>query len=308
MEYQRVHGRHRIWGLARQQHGVVSRRQLLELGFHPQAIKRRIASGRLHPVRRGVYAVGSPWLSGRGLVMAAVLACGPRAAASHETAAALWGIRPPRAGPVEVSVPGHSRPRPRGVVVHRRRHRDGLTRLDGIPLTTPVTTLVDLATRLTAGQLEAAVNEADKRDLTDPEALRRALDSMAGHSGLAALTKLLDQATLTLTDSELERRFLQVVRQAGLPRPRTGHFVNGFRVDFDWPELGLVVETDGLRYHRTPVQQARDRLRDQAHTAAGLTPLRFTHAQIAFEPAQVQATAVVRRLLGRRVSAPAGAD
>jgi very-short-patch-repair endonuclease len=74
--------------------------------------------------------------------------------------------------------------------------------------------------------------------------------------------------------------------------------VNEFRVDFYWPELGLVVETDGLRYHRTPAQQARDRERDQAHLAAGRTPLRFTHAQVRFEPDRVRATlgSVTRRL------------
>jgi very-short-patch-repair endonuclease len=66
--------------------------------------------------------------------------------------------------------------------------------------------------------------------------------------------------------------------------------LNGFKVDFYWPDLGLVVETDGLRYHRTPAQQARDRLRDQAHTAAGLTPLRFTHSQVAYERAHVRRT------------------
>lgn len=85
---------------------------------------------------------------------------------------------------------------------------------------------------------------------------------------------------------------------AGLSPPRTGSRVNGFKVDFYWPDLGLVVETDGLRYHRTPKQQAKDRLRDQAHTAAGLTCLRFTYAQVALEPAHVRATlaAVVGRL------------
>jgi very-short-patch-repair endonuclease len=75
--------------------------------------------------------------------------------------------------------------------------------------------------------------------------------------------------------------------------------VNGFKVDFYWPDLGLVVETDGLRYHRTPAQQARDRIRDQTHAAAGLTPLRFTHAQVKYEPTRVEETlvAVARRLL-----------
>jgi very-short-patch-repair endonuclease len=63
-----------------------------------------------------------------------------------------------------------------------------------------------------------------------------------------------------------------------------------FPVDFFWPDLGLVVETDGLRYHRTPAQQARDRVRDQALSAAGLTPLRFTRAQVRFDPGHVEAT------------------
>jgi very-short-patch-repair endonuclease len=102
--------------------------------------------------------------------------------------------------------------------------------------------------------------------------------------------ELLDRRTFRLTDSELERRLLPIVRRVGLPPPETGAEVNGFRVDFYWPDLGLVVETDGLRYHRTPAQQARDRLRDQMHLAAGTTPLRFTHAQVRFEPEHVEGT------------------
>ena len=102
------------------------------------------------------------------------------------------------------------------------------------------------------------------------------------------LRKLLDRQTFTLTDSALERLFLPIARRAGLPPPLTGQLVNGYKVDFYRPALALVVETDGLRYHRTPAQQARDRLRDQAHLAAGLRPLRFTHGQVKFEPAYVQ--------------------
>jgi len=101
-----------------------------------------------------------------------------------------------------------------------------------------------------------------------------------------------------MTDSELERRFLPLVDQAGLPRPLTQQRLNGFKVDFFWPGLGLVIETDGLRYHRTPAEQARDRLRDQTHTAAGLTQLRFTHAQVRYEAAHVRRTlaAIAHRL------------
>jgi very-short-patch-repair endonuclease len=99
--------------------------------------------------------------------------------------------------------------------------------------------------------------------------------------------------------------FLRLVRSARLPTPQTGIVLHGFRVDFFWPDLGLIVETDGLRYHRTPVQQARDRRRDQALAAAGLTTLRFTHAQIRFEPSEVREVlvAVIARLAGRRAAA-----
>jgi very-short-patch-repair endonuclease len=108
-----------------------------------------------------------------------------------------------------------------------------------------------------------------------------------------------------MTRSELERRFLPIARRVGLPPPLTKHHVNGYEVDFYWPELGLVVETDGLRYHRTPQQQARDLLRDQAHAAAEVERLRFTHDQIAHDPAHVERilAAVVRRLsLSRNTS------
>jgi very-short-patch-repair endonuclease len=283
------------WRLARRQHGVISRRQLLALGFGPQAIKHRVKSGRLHPRWRGVYAVGRPELTRRGTWMAAVLACGERAALSHSSAAALWQIRP-LDDRIEVTLRGSGARRRPGIVVHRAE-RD-VVRLDAIPVTTPACTLVDLATQLADDDLEAAVNAADKRDLIDPEALRRELEPLAGRHGVARLRALLDRRTFTLTDSSLERRFLPIARAVGLPRPETGLHLNGYKVDFYWPHLGLVVETDGLRYHRTPAQQARDRVRDQAHAAAGLTPLRFTRAQVRFDPAHVRATlgAVATRL------------
>jgi very-short-patch-repair endonuclease len=108
-----------------------------------------------------------------------------------------------------------------------------------------------------------------------------------------------------LTDSELERRFLALVRSARLPQPLTRQVVNGFRVDFYWGDLGLIVETDGLRYHRTPSQQTRDRRRDQAHAAEGLTTLRFTHAQVRFESGEVVdvLARVIGRLIARRTAA-----
>jgi hypothetical protein len=217
------------WALARRQHAVVGREQLLALGFTAKAIKHRIAIGRLHPKWRGVYAVGRPELTRRGEWMAAVLSCGPTAALSHASAAALWGLRPDRGGIEVVVAPGMARERP-GIVVHRGA-RD-VARVDAIPVTSATCTLVDLAATLPAEEIEAAINEADKRDLIDPEALREALEAMAVRRGLKALKRILDRRTFTLTDSQLEPRFRPLARAAGLPRPQTRVYVDGFRVDF----------------------------------------------------------------------------
>lgn len=240
--------------------------------------------------------------------MAAVLSCGPEAFLSHGDAAALQGFRPAPPGPIEVTVrAGSHRHRP-GIVIHRRTEirPDDVTKRHGIPVTSPACTIVDIATRLDPRALEAAVNEADKLGLIDPEALRAAAARMGRRPGARAVRQLLDRQAFTLTDSELERRFLPLARAAGLPAPATQRALNGFRVDFYWPDLGLVVETDGLRYHRTPGQQRRDRRRDQTHAAAGLTPLRFTHDQVAYEPDDVRATlaAVARRLRSRAWKPP----
>jgi very-short-patch-repair endonuclease len=218
--------------------------------------------------------------------MAAVLACGDSAVLSHSSAAALWRIGRAQGGLVEVSLPSSSRRRHPGIRIHRRPSlnlpRD-LTREYGIPCTTPIQTLIDMSLRLDRLGVERMINEADKYNLTHPPQLREALEARTGDKGVARLRHILDRRTFRLTKEDLERRFLPLAREAGLPAPRTGQFVNEFEVDFYWPDLGLVVETDGLRYHRTPAEQARDRLRDQAHTAAGLTPLRFTHEQVRYE-------------------------
>jgi very-short-patch-repair endonuclease len=262
----------------------------LALGFSAAAIRHRLEEGRLHPKWRGDYAVGRPELTRDGVWMAATLTC--KGALSDSAAAALWQVCRDT-GRIEVTVPKGRRAERPGIVVHRRQVETTTRR--GIPVTSLVQTFVDISKTLTDDELEAAVNEADKVDLITPEKLRKALD---GRRGASKLKKILDRRNFVLTDSALERRFRPIARRAGLPTPQTRTNVNGFRVDFYWPDLRLVVETDGLRYHRTPTQQARDRLRDQTHAAAGLTPLRFTHAQVAYEPDHVRATlaAVAARL------------
>ena len=290
------------WALARAQHGVVARRQLAALGFGEKAIRHRIATGRLHPVWPGVYAVGRPELTRKGRWMAAALACGEAAFLTHRSAGALYGICEELPGRTEIGVLRGHLVGPRDLRVRRRRSlpaRDVGTE-DRIPVTSPTRTLIDLATELPDKLLIRAVNEADKLDVIGFAALRGGLGARAGVPGVKRLTALLDRDTFVLTVDELERRFLPLAREVGLGLPLTAETINGYEVDFFWPDLRLVVETDGLRYHRTPAAQARDARRDQAHTAAGYTRLRFTHHQVRHEPAYV------RQILRMTVSRLAG--
>ncbi len=303
------------WDLEKQQHGVVTRAQLLELGFGEEAIRHRLASGRLHRLLRGVYAVGRPEVSEVGWWMAATLACGPQALLSHRSAAALLKIRrPQRYSLTEVVVPAHSTKRWPGIRAYRRARScadrspardDSGSLLDGagesilssedippplrwrlvhnIPVTGPAVVLVDLASCLPTGQLEAAVNEADHLDLVDPETLRAVLDLLPRRPGLRRLRDLLDAVGLALTTTKLERRFRPLALEVGLPMPVTQARPGSHRVDFYWEDLGLVVETDSLRYHRTAFKQAADKRRDNAHVLSDLLTLRFTHGQVAYE-------------------------
>jgi very-short-patch-repair endonuclease len=223
--------------------------------------------------------------------MAAVLVCRPEAALSHRSAAALWGIGTELRGRIDVTLRRRGEVRRPGI---RARARPSLPPTDlaerlGIPVTAIVRTFLDIATELGPRALERAVNEADKKDLIDPDALRAALDHHAGRPGVRALRAVLDPHTFRLSDDELELLFRPLAAAAGLQVQLTKIWVNGFEVDFFWPDLGLVVETDGWRYHRTPAAQTRAARRDQVHTAAGLTPLRFSHWQVKHEPAYVRA-------------------
>jgi very-short-patch-repair endonuclease len=277
--------------LVERQHGVVAHRQLLALGLSAKAIKHRLGTGRLRPLWRGVYAVGRPSLEREGWWMAAVLACGEGALLSHGSAAALSGVRNSNLWPIHVSVSRSRSPKHRGIAVHRRLDipTEDIDERARIPLTGPVLTLIDLATSISDKELERAVNEADKLELVRLGDLRQALEGRR-QRGSARLRRLIDRATFVLTDTELERLFLRIARRAGLGKPLTQAYVNGHRVDFYWPAIPLVVETDGARFHRTALRQTQDAIRDQAHAAARTPRLRFTHAQIRYEPAYVTET------------------
>lgn len=222
--------------------------------------------------------------------MAAVLACGKEAMLSHRSAAALWGFGEETPGIIDVSIARHSTLRRPGLRIHDRAGiwtRDITSHL-GIPLTSPVKTFLDFTTVAGPKTVERAINEADKLGVIDADSLRKALDDRSGEPGVRPLREILDEHTFRLSDDELERLFRPLATAAGLPVPLTKVKVDKFEVDFFWPDLGLVVETDGWRYHRTPSAQTRDALRFQRHVASGLTPLRFSHYQVKYQPRHVE--------------------
>jgi very-short-patch-repair endonuclease len=278
------------WELAARQHGILTRKQLLALGFGRRSIQHRVERGRLFSVSLGVYAVGWPALTQKRRWMAAVLAGGEGAALSHRSAAVLWEISTGESGRIDVSARRRCELQRPGVRFHGRPslRPEEILRRDDIPVTSPVQTLIDLAAELDSIPLERAVNEVDKRGLIDPETLRDELARFSGEPGVRPLRLLLDKLFFRLSDSDLEIYFRRIVLRAKLPTPLSKQRVNRYEVDFFWPELGLVVETDGLRYHRTPSAQTRDARRDRAHILAGMTPLRFTHYEVRYEPSRVR--------------------
>lgn len=294
----------RIAALAARQHGVVAARQLKALGLARQTIADRIATGRLHRVHRGVYAVGHPVLSAHGRWMAAVLACGPRAALSHRSAGALWGVRPNAARRPDVSVPRSGGKRP-GVRVHRPRSLspDEVTTCHRIPVTTPARTVLDLAAMLPRPDLERLLDQVEIEALTDYPALRAIAAANPGHNGAAKLRHALDHhdAGTALTKSDLERLFLKICGDHGLPTPLVNQYVDQDQVDFLFPAQRLIVEADSWKYHRTRDRFERDRRRDAAHTLAGYRTLRFTDRDLENAPHTIART-VGAALVERRAA------
>src|SRR4051794_21182374 len=263
------------------QHGVVSRPQLRALGLSDDAIDRRADAGRLHRLHRGVYAVGHTVLTTRGHWMAAVLAAGPGAALSHASAAALWDLRRSAATVVDVSVPGRAgRMKRRGLRIHRPRtlRPTEVTSHQGIPVTTPARTILDLAATLQPHRLERLLDRAEILELTDYPALDAMARAHAGHRVRRILAEY--EAGATLKRSDLERLFLAICDTHGLPAPQVNHPVAGEEVDFLFAEQRLIVETDSWRFHKTRQAFERDRRRDATHLRAGYRTLRLTDRQL----------------------------
>jgi hypothetical protein len=276
-----------VAGLAARQHGVVGRGQLLAAGLSNDAIDRRIRLSRLHPLHRGVYAVGHPLVSLPGIWMAAVLAAGPEAVLSHHAAAALWRIRDPRDSKPEVIVRRRV-DRPRIAARRIALQDDEVTIERGIPVTTPARTLFDLAHALTQQQLEAAITEAEINRLGSPTSLADLVARYPGRRGIATLRSILehhDRIGRTVTRSDLEVAFLAFLDAHGLPRPKTNAAIeleDGRQpmVDAVWPERRLVAELDSYGIHTTRRNFEEDRARDRALTAHGWRVVRITWRQL----------------------------
>jgi Protein of unknown function (DUF559) len=291
-----------IADLAVHQHGVVARRQLVALGLSGDAIDRRLRLGRLHPIHRGVFAVGHSVLSREAAWMAAVLAAGPEAVLSHRSAAALWGIRDTSRANVDVIAPRRLvRPR---IDSHRiTLPADETTTERGIRVTTVTRTLLDLAEVLTPQQLERAITEADVRRLSSPHSLDALVARHPGRRGTAAIERALENRRdigMAVTRSELETTFLAFLETHGLPRPRTNaritHRAGTGEVDAAWPDHRLIVELDGYDVHTTRRSFEDDRARDRALTADGWRVVRITWHQLHRSTALA---GELRTLLGR---------
>jgi predicted transcriptional regulator of viral defense system len=302
----RPHGRARwvaLSRMAKRQHGVVSIRQLEgPLGFSQRSVARAVDAGRLHRFYRGVYAVGHTDLSRHGECLAAVLAVGPGALLSYHSAGWLWGLRSGSPAPFEVTafVPRHHRP-PKGVVRHRARNLADVDRalVDGIPVTSAARTLLDLASKLRADQLRRVLERAEDLELFDLEAIHEVIERNRGHRGAKRLRLALAIYERPIwSRSEFERRFVDHLVAAGLPRPATGWNEVGYELDVYWPELGFGVELDSWETHGTRDAFERDHDRDLDFALADVETVRVSERQFQRDPDAVAAK--IARLLERR--------
>ena len=280
-----------ILARAATQYGVITHAQLLQLGLSAQGIKHRVERGKLHRCFRGVYAVGRPQLDRNGQRMAALTACSPGSALSHSAGLEYWKVGPPQQC-LEITICPPRTVSHSGLRIHRSRTLTAreIIVVGGIAVTDPLRTLTDLAMRWTDQRVDDAIERMHHIGLRSPAQLAGQLEEREPIPGTARVRERLIRWTVSLTDSQLERRFRPIAARAGLPAPLPQQAVNGHRVDFFFPQLGLVVEADSLRYHRTAARQTADARRDQAHLAAGLVPLRFTHTQITYEAQEVERT------------------
>jgi very-short-patch-repair endonuclease len=277
-----------ILELARRQRGLVTISQLRDAGLSPRQVLTRRTSGLLHPLHRGVYLVGGGEPDHTTVVLAAVLAAGPGAIASHASAAALWDLPVPAGELPEVTVPLGRQPRPPGVTVHRSRLLEARDRrtVEGIPVTSVPRLLCDLARRCTDDELSRLLDEAWRRRLTTPNGLdaRSARLPMAPGRSPARVARVVGERRKTrrAQESELERRIWRLIRESDLPLPVAQHVVDlpsgRRRLDLAWPRQWLAYECDGYEWHKGRHRFDDDRVRRNELVAAGWTVLNATDA------------------------------
>lgn len=284
---------------AARQHGLISRAQARTLGATEAMIRQRLESGAWDKVFSGVYRLaGAPpsWLQS---VTAACLATGPGSGAAHRTAGVLWRLPGITSVEAEVVVPRGRGPSPPGVVVHTSRSlaRSDLTVIEGIPVTTPARTFIDLSAVVDAMTLEAALDDARRRDLIAiPRVLRR-LDEIGGKgcTGSGVLRRLLEaRAEEAPPESVLETMVLRLIRGSRLPLPvpqfeiRDGARVVA-RVDLAYPAQRVAIEADSRAWHSGRLQWERDLARRSALAARGWRVIHVTWARLRSDPAAIVA-------------------
>lgn len=285
--------------IASAQYSVITRQQATDFGVSRRAIEHRLAMGRLLRMHAGVYRLNGQAGSWHQTLMAAVLAAGSGAAASHRGAAFLHGLKgiDPRS---EVSVAAGRAPRVHDVRVHRvtRLDRPDLGSTDGIPCTRPARTLVDLAAVVGVESLEIALDDALSRRLVTVPYLRGRIDALGrqGRGGAGTLVQLLGERTKgrPRSEGEFERRLRRALHRAGLPTPRTQHEValSGGRkayLDFAYPEQMLALEADSYRHHSSRLDWARDRTRNNLVIALGWRILPVTWDDLVPDPTGLMA-------------------
>jgi very-short-patch-repair endonuclease len=226
--------------------------------------------------------------------MAAVLACGPDALLSHRHALTLWEVRPSSSGAIDVTVPGRAtKPGPRVVCVHSSLTLADQDRaqVDGIPVTSLARAILDYAATAGAQRTRLALEKAERMGFLIGRELDELLERNARHHGTRTLRVALAglRGPAPWTQSELEDRFLALVRAAGLPEPEMNVLVEGELVDALWRDARLIVEVDGYHYHKSRAQFEADRRRDAKLQVAGYRVVRLTQQRIASEPRAVMA-------------------
>jgi hypothetical protein len=287
--------------LASARHGVVTLAELEALGLSPRAVRHRVASGRLQRVHQGVYASGR--LTRNGRWMAAVVASGPGALLSHRSAAALWGLATGDGKEANVTVArvGYRRP---GIALHSRCTVDtaDIASHNGIPCTSIARTLVDYAATVDRGRLVKAVDRAEELRLFDLTEVEEVLGRSQRRRGAPLLRDVLAHYDRPAkTGNFAEKRFLDLVDGAGLPRPLVNSWMpleegSGYRPDFYWPDARLVVEVDGRTHHARRLAFEHDRRRDRRLALAGLTTCRYAATELKDAPDAV--ISELRHLLG----------